>query len=90
MQCNTNLLNHDYDAAYKALNKAAKAAREMYVWVKGKTENKEILADYKFFAERTPHWAFSFSGMYSGEENEFTKSEQYKNAVDEIKKVLYA
>ena len=90
MQCNTNLLNHDYDAAYKALDKAAKAAREMYVWVKGKTENKEILADYKFFAERTPHWAFSFSGMYSGEENEFTKSEQYKNAVDEIKKVLYA
>ncbi|MBQ8275198.1 MAG: helix-turn-helix transcriptional regulator [Clostridia bacterium] len=90
MQCNTNLLNHDYDAAYKALDKAAKAAREMYVWVKGKTENKEILADYKFFAERTPHWAFSFSGMYSGEENEFTKSEQYKNAVEEIKKVLYA
>ena len=89
MQCKIHLLNNDFDSAYTALNKAAKAACEMYVWVKGKTQNKEILADYKFFAERTPHWAFSFSGLYSSKDNDFTKSEQYKNAVKEIEKVLY-
>ena len=89
MQCNMHLLNNDFDSAYTVLNKAAKAACEMYVWVKGKTQNKEILADYKFFAERTPHWAFSFSSLYSSKENEFTKSEQYKNAVKEIEKILY-
>ena len=60
----------------------------MYVWVKGKTQDKEILADYKFFAEKTPHWAFSFSGLYSSEDNDFTRSECYKNAVKEIEKVL--
>ena len=89
MMCKMHLLNDDYDAAYTALDKAAKTASEMYVWVKGKTKDKEILADYKFFAERTPHWAFSFSGLYSSEENEFTKSEQYKDAVKEIEKILY-
>jgi hypothetical protein len=89
MQCKIHLLNNDFDSAYTALNKAAKAACEMYVWVKGKTQNIEILADYKFFAERTPHWAFSFSGLYSSKDNDFTKSEQYKNAVKEIEKVLY-
>ena len=89
MQCKMHLLNNDYDAAYTALDKAAKTASEMYVWVKGKTKDKEILADYKFFAERTPHWAFRFSGLYSNEDNEFTRSKPYKNAVKEIKKVLY-
>ena len=89
MLCKMNLLNSDYDAAYTALDKAAKTASEMYVWVKGKTKDKEILADYKFFAERTPHWAFSFSGLYSSEDNDFTKSERYRNAVKEIAKVLY-
>jgi len=89
MQCKMYLLNNDYDAAYTALDKAAKTASEMYVWVKGKTKDKEILADYKFFAERTPHWAFRFSGLYSNEDNEFTRSKPYKNAVKEIKKVLY-
>ena len=89
MQCKMHLLNNDYDAAYTALDKAAKTASEMYVWVKGKTKDKEILADYKFFAERTPHWAFRFSGLYSNEDNEFTISEPYKNAVKEIEKVLY-
>ena len=89
MQCKMYLLNNDYDAAYTALDKAAKIASEMYVWVKGKTKDKEILADYKFFAERTPHWAFRFSGLYSNEDNEFTRSEPYKNAVKEIEKVLY-
>lgn len=88
MQCKMHLLNNDYDAAYKALDKAAKTACEMYVWVKGKTKDKEILADYKFFAERTPHWAFSFSGLYSSEDNDFTRSEQYKNAIKDIEKVL--
>ena len=88
MQCKMYLLNNDYDAAYTALDKAAKTASEMYVWVKGKTKDKEILADYKFFAERTPHWAFRFSGLYSNEDNEFTRSEPYKNAVKEIEKVL--
>ena len=88
MQCKMHLLNNDYDAAYKALDKAAKTACEMYVWVKGKTKDKEILADYKFFAERTPHWAFSFSGLYSSEDNDFTRSERYKNVVKEIEKVL--
>ena len=89
MQCKMHLLNNDYDAAYTALDKAAKTASEMYVWVKGKTKDKEILADYKFFAERTPHWAFRFSGLYSNEDNKFTISEPYKNAVKEIEKVLY-
>ena len=89
MQCKMYLLNSDYDAAYTALDKAAKTASEMYVWVKGKTKDKEILADYKFFAERTPHWAFRFSGLYSNEDNAFTRSKPYKNAVKEIKKVLY-
>ncbi len=88
MQCKTYLLNNDYDAAYTALDKATKTACEMYVCVKGKTKDKEILADYKFFAERTPHWAFSFSGLYSSEDNDFTKSERYINAVKEIEKVL--
>ena len=88
MQCKMHLLNNDYDAAYTVLDKAAKTASEMYVWVKGKTKDKEILADYKFFAERTPHWAFRFSGLYSNEDNEFTRSEPYKNAVKEIEKVL--
>ena len=88
MTCKMHLLNSDYDAAYTALDKAAKATCEMFAWVKGKTKDKEILADYKFFAERTPHWAFSFSGLYSSEDNDFTKSEQYKNAVKEIEKVL--
>lgn len=83
------LLNNNYDAAYKALDKSAKTACEMYVWVKRKTKDKEVLADYKFFAERTPHWAFSFSGLYSSEDNDFTKSERYKNAVKEIDKILY-
>lgn len=88
MMCKMYLLNNDYDAAYTALDKATKTACEMYVWVKRKTKDKEILADYKFFAERTPHWAFSFSGLYSSEDNDFTKSERYKNAVKEIGKVL--
>lgn len=88
MMCKIHLLNSDYDAAYTALDKAAKTACEMYVWVKGKTQDKEILADYKFFAEKTPHWAFSFSGLYSSEDNDFTRLECYKNAVKEIEKVL--
>ena len=88
MMCKMHLLNSDYDAAYTALDKAAKAACEMFAWVKGKTKDKEILADYKFFAERTPHWAFSFSGLNSSEDNDFTRSECYKNAVKEIEKVL--
>ena len=89
MQCKMYLLNNDYESAYTALDKATKAACEMYVWLKGNTQNKEILADYKFFAERTPHWAFSFSGLYSSEDNVFTKSERYRNAVKEIEKVLF-
>ena len=88
MLCNTHLVNNDYNAAYTALDKAVKTACEMYLWVKENTQNKEILADYKFFAERTPHWVFSFSGLFSGEENEFTESERYKNAVKAIGKVL--
>ena len=88
MMCKIHLLNSDYDAAYTALDKAAKTASEMYVWVKGKTKDKEILADYKFFAEKTPHWAYSFSGLYSSEDNDFTRSERYKNAVKEIEKVF--
>ena len=88
MMCKIHLLNSDYDAAYTALDKAAKTACKMYAWVKGKTEKKEILADYKFFAEKTPHWAFSFSGLYSSEDNDFTRSECYKNAVKGIEKVL--
>lgn len=88
MMCKMHLLNSDYDAAYTALDKAAKTACEMYVWVKRKTQDKEILADYKFFAERTPHWAFSFSALYSSEDNDFTKSEQYKNAVKEIENII--
>lgn len=88
MMCKMHLLNSDYDAAYTALDKAAKTACEMFAWVKGKTKDKEVLADYKFFAEKTPHWAFSFSGLYSSEDNDFTKSERYKNAVKEIEKVL--
>ena len=88
MMCKIHLLNSDYDAAYTALDKAAKTACEMFAWVKGKTKDKEVLADYKFFAERTPHWAFSFSGLYSSEDNDFTKSERYKNAVKEIEKVF--
>ena len=89
MQCKMYLLKNDYESAYTALDKATKAACEMYVWLKGNTQNKEILADYKFFAERTPHWAFSFSGLYSSEDNVFTKSERYRNAVKEIEKVLF-
>ena len=89
MLCNTHLVNNDYDAAYTALDKAVKTACEMYMWVKAKTQNKEILADYTFFAERTPHWAFSFSGLYSSEDNNFTKSERYENAVKAIGKVLH-
>ena len=88
MMCKIHLLNSDYDAAYTALDKAAKTACEMFAWVKGKTKDKEVLADYKFFAEKTPHWAFSFSGLYSSEDNDFTRSECYKNAVKEIEKVL--
>ena len=88
MMCKIHLLNSDYDAAYTALDKAAKTACEMFAWVKGKTKDKEVLADYKFFAERTPHWAFSFSGLYSSEDNDFTRSERYKNAVKEIEKVF--
>lgn len=88
MMCKMHLLNSDYDAAYTALDKAVKTACEMFAWVKGKTKDKEVLADYKFFAERTPHWAFSFSGLYSSEDNDFTKSERYKNAVKEIEKVF--
>ena len=88
MMCKMHLLNSDYDAAYTALDKAAKTACEMFAWLKRKTKDKEVLADYKFFAEKTPHWAFSFSGLYSSEDNDFTKSEQYKNAVKEIEKVL--
>ena len=88
MMCKMHLLNSDYDAAYTALDKAAKTACEMFAWVKGKTKDKEVLADYKFFAEKTPHWAFSFSALYSSEDNDFTRSECYKNAVKEIEKVL--
>ena len=88
MMCKMHLLNSDYDAAYTALDKAAKTACEMFAWVKGKTKDKEVLADYKFFAEKTPHWAFSFSALYSSEDNDFTKSERYKNAVKEIEKVI--
>ena len=88
MLCNTHLVNNDYNAAYTALDKAVKTACEMYLWVKENTQNKEILADYKFFAERTPHWAFCFSGLHSSEDNNFTKSERYENAVKAIGKVL--
>jgi hypothetical protein len=90
MMCKMHLLNSDYDAAYTALDKAAKTACEMYTWVKGKTKDKEILADYKFFAEKTPHYAYSFSGLFSSKDNDFTKSERYKNAVKEIEKVFCA
>ena len=89
MQCKMHLLNNDYDAAYTALDKAAKTASEMYAWEKGKTKDKEILADYKFFAEKTPHWAYSFSGLFSSKDNDFTRSERYKTAVKEIEEVLY-
>ena len=89
MLCNTHLVNNNYDAAYTALDKAVKTACEMYLWVKENTQNKEILADYKFFAERTPHWAFSFSGLYSSEDNHFTMSERYEYAVKAIEKVLH-
>ena len=89
MQCKMHLLNNDYDAAYTAFDKAAKTASEMYAWAKGKTKDKEILADYKFFAEKTPHWAYSFSGLFSSKDNDFTRSERYKTAVKEIEKVLY-
>ena len=88
MQCKIHLLNNDYDAAYTALEKATKTACKMYAWVKEKTTDKEIWADYKFFAEKTPHWSYSFSGLYSSKDNDFTKSERYKNAVKEIEKVL--
>ena len=88
MMCKMHLLNSDYGAAYTALDKAAKTACEMFAWVKGKTQDKEILADYKFFAEKTPHWVFSFSGLFSSKDNDFTKSEQYKNVVKEIEKVI--
>ena len=88
MLCKMHLLNRNDNAAYTALEKAAKTASDMYTWVKGKTKDKEILADYKFFAERTPHWAFSFSGLYSSKDNDFTRSECYKNAVKKIEKVL--
>ena len=88
MMCKIHLLNSDYDAAYTALGKAAKTACKMYAWVKEKTTDKEIWADYKFFAEKTPHWSYSFSGLYSSKDNDFTKSERYKNAVKEIEKVL--
>ena len=88
MLCNTHLVNNDYDAAYTALDKAVKTACEMYLWVKENTQNKEILADYKFFAERTPHWAFCFSGLHSSEDNNFTKSERYETAVKEIANII--
>ena len=88
MMCKMHLLNSDYDAAYTALDKAAKTACEMFAWVKGKTKDKEVLADYQFFAEKTPHWSYSFSGLYSSKDNDFTKSERYKNAVKEIEKIL--
>ena len=48
MMCKMHLLNSDYDAAYTALGKAAKTACKMYAWVKEKTTDKEIWADYKF------------------------------------------
>ena len=88
MMCNMNLRYNDHDAAYTALEKATKTACAMYVWVKGKTKDKEILADYKFFAKHTPHWAFRFSDLYSSEDNDFSKSERYKNAVKEIEQAL--
>ena len=88
MMCKMHLLSSDYDAAYTALDKAVKTACEMYAWVKGKTNDKELLADYKFFAEKTPHWAFSFSGLYSSEDNDFTKSERYKKSVAEIENLF--
>ena len=88
MMCKMYLLGNDLDSSYMVLDKAAKAACEMYTWVKRNTRDKNILADYRFFAERTPHWAFSFSGLYSSEDNDFTNSERYKNAVKEIERVL--
>lgn len=48
---------------------------------KRKTKDNEILADYKFFAERTLHWTISFSVLFANEENELTKSERYESAV---------
>ena len=88
MQCKMYLLNNDHNAAYMALDNATQAACEMFAWVKSKTKDNEILADYKFFAEHTPHWAFSFSGLYASEDNDFTKSERYKKAVKEIGRVI--
>lgn len=88
MQCNKYIKLGDYTSAYECLAKAAQVACDMYAWVKEHTEDKLILEDYKFFAKKTPHWAFSFCGMFDEEDNIFTNSVEYKKAVDVISKVV--
>lgn len=88
MQCNKYIKLGDYASACECLAKAAQVACDMYVWVKEHTEDKLILEDYKFFAKRTPHWAFSFCGMLNEEDNIFTNSAEYKKAVEVISKVV--
>ena len=88
MQCNKYIKLNDYASAYECLAKAAQVACDMYAWVKEHTEDKLILEDYKFFAKKTPHWAFSFCGMFDAEDNIFTNSVEYKKAVDVISKVV--
>ena len=60
----------------------------MYAWVKEHTDDKMILEDYKFFVSKTPHWAFSFSGVFDNESNKFTESQEYNSCVEAINKAM--
>jgi len=88
MQCNKYIKMNDYDSAYECLKKATQSACDMYAWVKEHTDDKMILEDYKFFVSKTPHWAFSFSGVFDNESNKFTESQEYNSCVEAINKAM--
>lgn len=88
MQSNKYIQMGDFSSAYQCLNKATQIAGDMYTWVRDNTTDKLVIEDYEFFAKKTPHWSYSFCGMFNEEDNEFTKSKEYKECVSAIKEKI--
>ena len=88
MQCNAHIKESRLDPAYEVLGKALSAAGDMYSWVKAHTTDKQILEDYKFFAEHVPHWAYKFSDQFDSESNAFIQDKRFKAAQEKIQQIL--
>ena len=83
-KCNYYIKEGNMELAYESLDKAIDTACEMYSWVYKQTSNQQVLEDYKFFKENVPYWAFRFSKQYESDDNDFTRDERYKRAIEKL------